>query len=263
MTTPKRVTFNLEEQIYPPMCITPELSDEEDGTIITPASDIDMSEFMKTALTSPWNVLVPPAPQYENKPAFAGHGVISIRVDFKPAFLPGDLELKLREGASFISVGDIYQGINAYLDTVVNVLDLAFSNQEPRAREEIRSAFQVRTRQRFAGRVQYVDFLRENRFLTRISVEHVLERWVVEFGPEGEDYPDTSAPADELIDDISALAKWSPQVRVFSDSSLSNYIMRNIQLSSDEPLVSFCSRALFFRFDVVPSISPICLLIFH
>ena len=188
MTTPKRVAFNLEDQIYPPVCITPELSDEEeDGTTITPASNIDMSEFMKVALASPWNVLVSPAPQYENKPAFADHGVTSIRMDFKPSFLPGDLELELREGASFISVGDIYRRINAYLDTVVSVTDLAFSNQEPHAREEIRSTFQVRTRQRFAGRVQYVDFLRGNRILKGISVEHVLERWLVKFGPEGGD----------------------------------------------------------------------------
>jgi len=188
MTTPKRVTFNLEDQIYPPVCITPELSDEEeDGTTITPASNIDMSEFMKVALASPWNVSVSPAPQYENKPAFADHGVTSIRMDFKPSFLPGDLELELREGASFISVGDIYRRINAYLDTVVSVTDLAFSNQEPHAREEIRSTFQVRTRQRFAGRVQYVDFLRGNRILKGISVEHVLERWLIKFGPEGGD----------------------------------------------------------------------------
>jgi len=41
---------------------------------------------------------------------------------------------------------------------------------------------------------------------------------------------------------------WSPQVRVFfSDSSLFNfYMMWKIQLSSDEPLVSFCSFSLIF-----------------
>jgi hypothetical protein len=187
MTTPKRVTFDLEDQICPPVCITPEPSDEEDGPIITPASVIDMSEFMKIALTSPWNVLIPPAPQYENEPAFADHGVTSVRIDFKPSFLPGDFELKLREGASFISVGDIYRRINAYLDTQVNITDLTFSNQEPHVREEIRSAFQARTRHRFTGHVQYVDFLRDNRFLKGISVEHVLERWLVKFGPEGAD----------------------------------------------------------------------------
>jgi len=215
MKGPKRVTFALEDQIYPPVCITPEPSDKEDSAIITPASDIDMSEFMKIALASPWNVLVPPAPKYKNTPAFADHGVISIRMDFKLALLPGYLELKVREGAPFISVGDIYQGINDYLNTLVKITDLAFSNQEPRAQEEIRSAFQVRTRHRFTGHVQYVDFLRGNKFLKGITVEHVLERWLAIFGPDEEDSPDTSPPADELID-ISALAKWSPQVRVFS-----------------------------------------------
>ena len=184
MTTPKRVTFNLEDQICPPAYFTPEASDEEEDFVITPATDIEMSEFMRIALASPWNVLIPPTPKYENKPAFANCSVTSIRIDFKPSFLPGDFELKPREGASFISVGDIYRGINAYLDTVVNTTDPTFSNQAPHVREEIRSAFQARTRHRFAGRAQYVDFLRGNRFLKGISVEHVLEKWLVKFGHE-------------------------------------------------------------------------------
>ena len=187
MTPPKHVTFNLEDEICPPVCITPEPSDEEDGAIITPASDIDMSEFMKAALASPWNVLTSPAPRYENEPAFADNDVASIRMDFKPSFLPGDFELKRHEGASFISVGDIYRGINTYLDTVVTTTDLIFRNQEAYAREEIRSAFQVRTRHKFTGHVQYVDFLRGNRYLKGILVEHVLERWLIKFGAEGAD----------------------------------------------------------------------------
>jgi hypothetical protein len=70
---------------------------------------------------------------------------------------------------------------------VVNISDPTFNNQVPHVREEIRSAFQTRTRHRFTGRAQYVDFLRGNRFLKGISVEHVLQRWVIKFGPEGQD----------------------------------------------------------------------------
>jgi hypothetical protein len=65
--------------------------------------------------------------------------------------------------------------------------------------------------------------------------------------------PDTSPPADELMD-VSALAGWSPQVRVFL-SLFNCYIMWKIQLSSDEPLVSFCS----FSFVLI----SICLLGFY
>ena len=55
---------------------SPKPSDQGDGSVINPPTDIDISELMGITLATPWYVFIPPAPKYENKPVFADHSVI-------------------------------------------------------------------------------------------------------------------------------------------------------------------------------------------
>ena len=178
----KHVKFNINDELCAPRSPTPEPYDYED-----PATRIRMSGFMKDALMSTWAVLTRPPAGHDDEPAFADSKVVtSIRVAvriMKQSHLVGQFDLKLREGAPFISVGDIYRGINEYLNGVVSNPDLTLSNQELQG--IWKSTSQGWVRRTFTGQEQSAEFLGRNRFLRGISVQPEQERWLVKLGPEG------------------------------------------------------------------------------
>jgi len=188
MTTPKRVTFNLQDEICPPAYTTPtpESSDEEDNTIGNEVN-IEMSEFMQSALVSRWNVFSSSTLPNSHEPAFVDRTVQSIVLEFQQSFIPGQFEARIREGAPFIRVKDIYRAIHSYLDTEVETSDVKFQKKEPRVQQEIQLASKARTRRNCTGHVKHVDFLGRNRLLKGISVNNARQRWLVKFGPEEED----------------------------------------------------------------------------
>ena len=195
----KRVSFKSEDEVYiypkpgdaASQPVTPPLSSGEDSPDIAipleteRLADIEMSKYMQRAVVSPWNVFTRPTPKNANAPALANPGVESLLIDFKPSFFMGEIVVNICGGARFITVGNIYRAIDAYLDTEVEVTDPMFTNQRPQVQEEILVAFRSRATPKFDGRVQIVDFLRQNKFLQGVSVERRLERWTVRFGSEG------------------------------------------------------------------------------
>ncbi|KIM37108.1 hypothetical protein M413DRAFT_448798 [Hebeloma cylindrosporum] len=182
MTTRKKVTFNHDDQMCPPGYLSSEPSSDEEE-IVDAVSDIEMSEFMRNSLLARWDVLVPTALPNANKPALADPTTKVIHVEFKPSFLPGGFDVKPKK-ASYITVGDVYTAIRDYLNTEMSTTDPVFTDLTPDIREQVKRAYKDRTKST-PRRVRYVDFLGVNRILKGISVERVLERWMLKFGPEG------------------------------------------------------------------------------